>query len=134
MEKQLKKIILILLIFSASLYAQVTNKYLSKELVNSKIPIVDIRTLNEWKETGIIKNSITITSWNETGNIDIKAFLTKLNQKVDTSKPFAIICRTGNRTKALSAFLSEEIGYSIVNIKGGITLAPANKIILVPYK
>ena len=94
----MKKIIFTLLLLISSLYAELKNEYLSQTLLDSKIPIVDIRTKGEWIETGIIEGSIPIMFFDEQGKFDLKSFLDELNQKVDTTKPFAIICRTGNRT------------------------------------
>lgn len=118
----MKKHIVIALILSCTLLAEVRNEYLSKEFINSKIPIVDIRTVKEWKETGILKDSIPIMFFDEQRNYNIEDFLIQLNQKVDTTKPFAIICRTGNRTKLLATFLSNTYNYKITNVAGGIRI------------
>ena len=130
----MKKIFLTLLILATSLLAEVTQQYISQKLIDSKIPIVDIRTPGEWRETGIVKNSIPIMFFNERGAYDVNLFLTELNAKVDTKKQFALICRTGSRTTMISAFLSKELGYSVINIKGGIVLAKPKNIKLVPSR
>ncbi|NPA60227.1 MAG: rhodanese-like domain-containing protein [Epsilonproteobacteria bacterium] len=116
--------------------ASITNRYPSQEIIDSKIPIVDIRTEGEWKETGIIKNAITIVFFNEKGSYDVRNFLTKLNQKVDTKKPFALICRTGSRTTMVSDFLSKQLNYDVVNLKGGMMYLKSLKLpsVIVPYK
>jgi len=134
MEKQLKKIFFTLLILATSLFAEVTNKYLSQQLIDSKIPIVDIRTSGEWKETGLVKDSIPIMFFNQRGAYNVNEFLNKLNAAVDTTKPFALICRTGSRTAMIAGFLSGELNYSVVNIKGGIVLAKPSNITLTPYR
>ena len=118
----MKKIILILLILVSTLMAELKNEYLNKKLLNSKIPIVDIRTVGEWKETGILKDSITIEFFNEKGEYNIREFLTKLNSKVDTTKPFALVCRTGSRTKMIAQYLSDTFNYKVTNITGGIMI------------
>ena len=123
MEKKLKKIFLALILLSASLLAELTNEYISQKLIDSKIPIVDIRTVGEWRESGLLANAIPITFFDERGNYDINAFLTKLNQAVDTKKPFALICHTGSRTSMLAPFLSEKLGYKVINLKGGMEYA-----------
>jgi len=119
----LKKIILSLLILSVSLFAELKNEYISKELLNSGIPIVDIRTPPEWKETGLLKGAIPIMFFNERGGYDVNAFLKELNAKVDTKKPFALICHTGSRTSILAPWLSKELGYHVINLKGGMDYA-----------
>lgn len=118
----MKKYILILLILSSTLFAEVKNEYLSKEFIDSKIPIIDIRTTKEWIETGILKDSIPITFFDEQRQYDIQKFLTQLNTKVDTTKPFAIICRTGSRTKILAVYLSNTYNYKVTNVTGGIRI------------
>ena len=130
----MKKILLSLLLLSISLFAEVTNKRASQELLDSKIPIVDIRTPQEWKETGLLQGSIPIMLFDEKGQYNLKAFLDELNAAVDTSKPFAIICRTGSRTSVLAPFLSKKMHYSVVNIKDGIMYAMYKKLPVLPYK
>ena len=119
---KLKKIFLTLLITLSSLSAELNNEYLSKKLLYSKIPIVDIRTVGEWKETGILKDSITIQFFTEQGNYNIPGFLEQLNTKLDTTKPFALVCRTGSRTKMVAQFLSDKYNYKVTNITGGIMI------------
>lgn len=130
----MKQIILTFLLLSTALFAEVKDEYISQKFIDSKIPIVDIRTPGEWKQTGIVKNSIPIMFFNERGGYNVDAFLTELNAKVDTKKPFALICRTGSRTAMISAFLSKELGYSVINIKGGIVLAKPKNIKLIPVR
>lgn len=119
---------------SASLFAAITNEEASQNLINSKIPIVDIRTPGEWKETGLLKGSIPIMLFDEKGNYDLKDFLEKLNGAVDTKKPFAIICRTGSRTSVLAPFLSQKLNYDVINIKSGIVYAKQLKLPILPYQ
>lgn len=130
----MKKIFFTLFILLSSLNATVTAEYASNKILNSKIPIVDIRTPGEWKETGLLKGSIPIMFFNERGGYDIEGFLKELNAKVDTTKPFALICRTGSRTKLLSGFLSKEYGYDVTDLKGGIVYANHVKLPILPYK
>ena len=130
----MKKIFLTLLILATSLMAELKNEYLSQKLIDSKIPIVYIRTPGEWKETGVVKNSIPIMFFNEQGGYDVNAFLTELNAKVDTTKEFAIICRTGSRTAVIADFLSKQLHYNVVNVKDGIIFASQRNIQLIPVK
>ena len=69
---------------------------------------------------GILKDSIPIMFFNEQGKYNINAFLSELNEKVDTKKPFALICRTGSRTKMVSTYLANELHYKVTNIIGGV--------------
>jgi len=129
----LKNIILLLLFLFSFSNADVTTQYPSQTIINSKIPIVDIRTPQEWRETGLIQGAIPIMFFNQRGKYNIKAFLQELNSKVDTAKPFALICRTGSRTKMVAAFLAEELHYKVTDLTGGMMFAKANKLPILPY-
>lgn len=129
----MKKTLLSLLLLSASLFATIVNEEASQQLLDSKTPIVDIRTPAEWKETGLLQGSIPIMLFDEKGNYDLKDFLEKLNKVVDTKKPFAIICRTGSRTRVLAPFLSEKLNFDVINIKSGILYAKFLKLPIEPY-
>lgn len=118
---RLKKIILSVLILSSFALAQLQNIVASPEFVKKGIPIVDIRTPAEWRETGIIKGAYTIMFFDERGQYDTDKFVKKLNSVVDTKKPFAIICHTGSRSAMVSNFLANKLGYNVINLKGGMS-------------
>ena len=130
----MKKIIILFFVLTISVFAAVTNEEASQKLIDSNIPIVDIRTPGEWKETGLLKKSIPIMLFDEKGNYDLKVFLDHLNKAVDTKKQFAIICSTGSRTKLLAEFLSKKLNYNVINIKSGIMYANFIHLPIVPYK
>ncbi len=130
----MKYIFTLLLFLSPLLHDEYKVQPFSKGLIEKKVPIVDIRTAGEWKETGLVKGSIPIQFFNERGQYDIPKFLKELNAKVDTSKEFALICRTGSRTKMVGVFLSDELKYKVIDIKGGIMDAHKLHAPIVPYK
>lgn len=131
----MKKIFLLLVLFTHALFAEVQNVYMSKELLEQNIPLVDIRTEGEWRETGLLKGAIPIVFFSERGEPLIEPFLSQLNQKVDTRKPFAIICHVGSRTSVVAPWLSKELGYHVINIKGGMEYATKGlKLPTYPYK
>lgn len=129
----MKKLFILLVIFSITLFASIKEQEASIELIDSGMPIIDIRTPGEWKETGLLKGSIPIMLFDEKGNYDLKDFLEKLNKAVDTKKPFALICRTGSRTKVLAPFLSQRLNYDVINITSGIVYAKKMKLPILPY-
>ncbi len=110
----MKKIIL--LILSTFLFSyqtlQATLKNI-KALQAKNIPIVDIRTPSEWAITGVIPGAIKDTFFDEYGRINPN-FLKKLKVK-----KFAIICRTGHRSK-LAAGILENKGIEVIDLSGGI--------------
>lgn len=103
-------------------------------LAISGVPIIDIRTEGEWKESGIVPGSKLITLFDEKGRAD-PAWLEKVKGVAKPDQPVIIICRSGNRTKAASQMLSQQAGYQkVYNVKEGIrawakegrTMAPAS--------
>ena len=130
----MKYLIVLLLLLSPLLQAEYHLEPYSKSLMTKKVPIVDIRTAGEWKESGVIKGAITIEFFTEKGSYDIPKFLKALNAQVDTSKPFALICHTGSRTKMVSTFLSDELKYNVIDIEGGMEQASKLHAAIVPYK
>ena len=130
----MKKIVYSLLLLATSLFAQVIPIYPDQAFLNKKIPIIDIRTESEWKETGVLKGAIPITFFDEKGAYNIPLFLKELSAKVDVKKPFALICRSGSRTRMVSNFLSQKIGYTVYDLNGGMLYASAKRLPMVTYK
>jgi len=108
-----------LFLISTFMLAGVRTANVTPEIVESGITIIDIRTKEEWIQTGILKDSIPITFFDAHGKYDALKFLDDINVYVKKGKEFAIICRTGNRTTAVSDFLGKR-GYTVINLKGGI--------------
>lgn len=97
------------------------------------VPVIDIRTEGEWKESGIVPGSRLITLFDDKGRPD-PAWLDKVKGVAKPDQPVIIICRSGNRTKAASQMLTQQAGYQkVYNVKDGIrgwakegrTLSPA---------
>jgi len=98
----------------------IDNAQLAK-LAASGVPVIDIRTRPEWEETGIVPGSHLLTFFDERGHADPAAWLAKARIISKASDPLIIICRSGNRTKVLSQFLSQQAGYAkVYNVKNGI--------------
>lgn len=131
----MKKIFLLFTLLTLSLFADYKSEYITKELLDSKTPIVDIRTPPEWKETGLLKGAIPIMFFDQRGGYNINQFLQELNAKVDTSKPFAIICHTGSRTSMVGPWMAQKLGYKVINLQGGMEYATRGlKLPTFPYK
>lgn len=127
------KLSLLTLLFSSLLMAELRHVDVNEEIVKSGIKIIDIRTSPEWKETGIVENSIPITFFDEQGRYNAETFLNELTKHVKKDREFALICRTGNRTVAVSEFLSKQ-GYKVINLKGGIKRLISQGYVPEPYK
>jgi rhodanese-related sulfurtransferase len=90
-------------------------------LMAAGVPVIDIRTEPEWKETGIVKSSRLMTFFDERGRADPQSWLAKLAPIAKPDQPVILICRTGNRTGVLAKFLDEKVGYTkVYNVKHGI--------------
>jgi len=124
----------ILLLLYFSLYGEVINSFPSPQLLKENITIIDIRTAPEWRDTGVIKNSILLTFFDAQGGYNLNAFLHEMNKHVSKNKPFALICHTGSRTKILSAYLGNKLGYHVINLQGGIAYWQSRNYPLVQVK
>jgi rhodanese-related sulfurtransferase len=94
-----------------------------KEAIKENITIIDIRRADEWKKTGIIKGSHTLTFFDNTGKYDINKWMSKFTKIVKNKKqPFVLVCAHANRTKMVGEFLSQQKGYKHSHdLKGGIS-------------
>ena len=93
-----------------------------KSLLQKKIPLIDIRRKDEWKSTGIVKNSILMTFFDKNGKANTNEWLKELNKIANKNDPVILICRTGRRTGIISKFLSEKVGYRLIyDVTDGIT-------------
>lgn len=98
----------------------IDNAQLAK-LAASGVPLIDIRTRAEWEESGVVPGSHLLTFFDERGQADPTAWLAKAKLIAKPGDPLIVICRSGNRTKALSQFLSQQAGYArVYNVKNGI--------------
>ena len=128
------KWVLSLLSLVSALMADYTAQPIDQKLLDSKIKIIDIRTPGEWIHTGIVKGSIPIMFFDERGNYNLDVFLDELHKNIKPGERFALICDTGNRTKIVGIPLGQEMGYNVIDLKGGIQYAIAKKIPLEPYQ
>ena len=121
----IKKIILILLsscflVTSMSAQTLDMNNDEINELMNNNVPIVDIRTSDEWNQTGIVPNSVLLTFFKKDGSHDFEAWYKKLGYLIDINRPFILICRSGRRTKLVSKMLNNYSDMTIYNAEKGI--------------
>lgn len=128
------KWVLSLLSLVSALMADYTAQPIDQKLLDSKIKIIDIRTPGEWVHTGLVKGSIPIMFFDERGNYNLDVFLDELHKNIKPGERFALICDTGNRTKIVGIPLGQEMGYNVIDLKGGIQYAIAKKIPLEPYQ
>ena len=118
------RIFILLSLFFAALFAdlKVVNNTQLAEMQNKDVVVIDIRTLGEWKEYGIIQNAKPITFFDEKGKYDTTKWLNEFSKYVkDKNQTFVIYCSHANRTKMLGNFLNKQLGYeNVYELEGGI--------------
>jgi rhodanese-related sulfurtransferase len=106
--------------YAGTPYTNIDNQQL-KSLQAQGVPVYDIRRTDEWKQTGVVEGSHKLTFVDDKGRV-MPDFVEKFTKAVGKNDPVILICRTGNRTDALSRALVEQLGYTkIYNVKNGIT-------------
>jgi rhodanese-related sulfurtransferase len=66
--------------------------------------VVDVRTTEEWKATGMIPGSKGLTYFDSTGGYDKAGWLKQITPWVDASgQSVILVCRSGNRSSARPA-------------------------------
>ena len=91
-----------------------------KKLIKNNVPIVDIRTSDEWNQTGVIPNSILLTFFKKNGTYNFESWHKELGYVIDTNKPYVLICRSGRRTKIVSEMIDKKIDKLVYNASFGI--------------
>ena len=103
-----------ILLFSTQLFAEIievdNNKI--KILMESGVPLIDIRTENEWYETGVIRQSHLITFFDIEGKSNVEKWMFELEKIASKKDSVIIICRSGRRSRIVSNFLDQEVNFS----------------------
>lgn len=101
-------------------YTNINNDEFAR-LQSEGVQVFDIRRPEEWKQTGIVDGSKTLTAFDKGGRFNPE-FMTTFASEINPDQPVILICRTGNRTSALAQFLAEKQGFSqVYNVRSGIT-------------
>ncbi|NKB63050.1 MAG: rhodanese-like domain-containing protein [Gammaproteobacteria bacterium] len=98
----------------------VNNKELQR-LLSNDVKIVDLRRLDEWKQTGVVENSIELTFFDKHGRHTAQQWLETVSGLVDTEEPVILICHSGVRSKVVANWLNNVSEYpQIYNVTSGI--------------
>ncbi len=102
-------------------FSEVDAKQL-KTLQAQGVPVIDIRTPQEWRETGIINGAHQMMFFDIHGTAHAQAWLQALSGIIkDKKTPFIIYCAHANRTKAVGNWLVDKLGYThVYELTGGI--------------
>ena len=120
--KKIFALVIGLLFASASVFAEIINID-NAELLRLQakgVPVIDVRTPEEWRDTGVIKGARLMTfSFN--GGFDKSAWLRQEQQAVKPGEAVVLICRSGRRSAAVADYLeSQSIKGKIYNASGGM--------------
>lgn len=84
------------------------------------VPVIDVRTQEEWRDTGVIKGARLLT-FSFSGGFDKAAWLKQEQQVVKPGDSVVLICRSGRRSKAVADYLeSQSTKGTIYNSSGGM--------------
>ena len=123
MKKKLLALTFFFLLNSIQLYAEIyeVDNEKIKMLLENSVPLIDIRTESEWRETGIINNSYLLTFFDNEGNYDFKKWMIEVGEIADENGPVIIMCRSGRRSRIVSNMIIKENNeYLIYHATDGI--------------
>ncbi len=118
------RILLIIFILSSKFVnadvIHIDNRELSN-LIKKEIKIIDVRTQNEWKSTGIIKGSYLISLLNKNKKFIFEDWFEIFNNKFGRNKSIIFICASGVRSNYISHLVKKkEPDLIVFNLKKGI--------------
>ena len=102
-----------------------------KNLIEKDIKIIDVRTQNEWKSTGIIKESILISLLDKKNKFIFDNWYKDFNKKISRNEAVILVCALGVRSKYISNLINKKNpDLKIYNLKKGINnwIRSGNKI------
>ena len=110
MKKKLLALTFFFLLNSIQLFAEIyeVDNEKIKMLLENSVPLIDIRTEGEWRETGIINNSYLLTFFDNEGNYDFKKWMIEVGEIADENGPVIIMCRSGRRSRIVSNMIIKE--------------------------
>ena len=108
----------------------IDNRKLSN-LIEKEVKIIDVRTQNEWKSTGIIKESFLVSLLNKNKKFIFEDWYEMFNNKFGRNKSIIFICASGVRSNYISHLVQrKKPDLKIYNLKKGINhwIRSGNKI------
>tara|TARA_B100000686_G_scaffold164622_1_gene172279 strand:+ start:1311 stop:1724 length:414 start_codon:yes stop_codon:yes gene_type:complete len=123
MKIKLIALTLFFLLHSTQLFAEIfeVNNDKIKILLESNVPLIDIRTEGEWYETGVINSSHLLTFFEKDGSYDFRKWMVEVDEIANDNGPVIIICRSGRRSRILSnMIIKENAEYRVYHATNGI--------------
>ena len=119
----MNKILLTIALLTVTLFAEFKTIDVTEleKLQKEGLPVIDIRTAQEWKDTGIIEGAYKITFFSEKGQPLLADWFFEVGHLIkDKKEPFIIYCAHASRTKALGEGLVSMGFENVYELKGGI--------------
>ena len=126
----MNRILLLIALLNITLFADFKSVGIEEfEKLQAKgLPIIDIRTSEEWEDTGIIEGAYTITFFNEQEQPLLADWFFKLGHLIhDKSEPFIIYCAHSSRSQTLGEGLLNMGFENVYELKDGIKNGWINK-------
>ena len=108
----------------------IDNRKLSN-LIEKEVKIIDVRTQNEWKSTGIIKESFLVSLLNKNKKFIFKDWYSMFENKFGKNKSIVFVCASGVRSNYISHLVQRrKPDLKIYNLEKGINhwIRSGNKI------
>lgn len=100
-------------------YLELTAPEAQRRVVTGEVTLIDIRTPEEWRQTGVPRDA-KLVNMVHPGGAD--GFVSEILDQVggDTAAPIALICRTGNRTTQVQRLLVSRGFSQVYNVTEGM--------------
>ncbi|MCK5728518.1 MAG: rhodanese-like domain-containing protein [Methylococcales bacterium] len=102
---------------------QLSPQQLQQFQQEKKALIVDIRTPEEWKATGIIPKSHPLQFFDKKGQSDPDKWLEAIKKlQIDKDQPIILVCRSGNRSGMVGNLLTKQLKmHNIHHLSNGMS-------------
>jgi len=122
--KKLTKLVFVLLSLYTYIYADFKAIDVAKleALIEKGVPVIDVRRMDEWENTGIIPGSHKLTFFDKNGDYDVKTWMADFQKIVSNKKQeFVLVCRSSKRSGIVGDFLEKKVNYEkVLHLDGGI--------------
>lgn len=81
--------------------------------------IIDIRTMPEWRQTGVVEGAVPLEFFDSQGQYDAQAFIESVEAMAPKGTRIGIICRTASRSGPVSELMAEQ-GWQVTDYQGGM--------------
>jgi len=76
--------------------------------------LVDIRTPEEWRDTGVIEGALLVTY------SDADSFLSAIAPHREEGQKIALVCRSGNRSSRAARQIAAQVDTPVMDVAGGM--------------